>query len=132
MSVDVRLRLCGACVFLMAVIGFIACRQWVAGSPMPAIHEYEVWVSCAAMLAVGLGLSQRPSLPGAVMFVLAGTAAAHLLWSAASPGTVRSDYIFVNYFGATMVMGFFGLSAALFAPREDPGELSTADQHRRR
>lgn len=126
MGVDARLRLCGACIVLAGIVGFLAARQHVASSQFRSVDWYEVCVAVVVLLAAGLGLSQRPSVPGVAMFLLAATAAWLLLHWATAPD-IEQDYVFVNYFGVTPFIAFFGVLASLFAPRPDPNDPSPFD-----
>lgn len=82
------------------------------------------WFAVASLVSVGLGLSQRPSVLGAMMFGFAAVAALFFLGSTRNP---EDDFILITYFFETSFLALFGLLALLFAPRPGPCDPSPFD-----
>lgn len=122
------IRACGALIFVAAVVGFIAARQYVADDDFVLQDRYEVGAAVVALIAAAVGLLHRPTVPGSVMFVLAAVIALFLLRAATKSDIEQGDYIYVDYFGFTIAMGLLGLLALLFGPKPDPNKPSPFDR----
>jgi hypothetical protein len=125
--VNGRIRACGAIIFVAAVVGFLAARQYVANVDFLSQDRYEVGAAAVALIAAAMGLLHRPTGLGSVMFVLAAVIALFLVRAATKPD-IDQDYIYVDYFGLTMGLGLLGLLALAFGPKPDPDDPPPLDR----